>query len=156
MAKIKDFIDIMEEFAPSNFVAPEFLDNVGLLIGCPSWQAGTVYCCLDVTNQAIDEAIKHKASLIISHHPPIFKPINKITTCDVLGQKIIKLIQNGIGLYTSHTNLDFVKGGINEFVAKQIGLTDLKPLNAYIGEDEGWGRMGVLPAQTDCDSFCSH
>jgi putative NIF3 family GTP cyclohydrolase 1 type 2 len=46
--------------------------------------------------------------------------------------------------------LDFVKDGINDYIAVSLGLRNIKPLVPYINENEGLGRVGDLPNKLFC------
>lgn len=153
MLKVKDVIDVMRKLAPEeNYYNKEY-DNVGLIVGDAETEVNRVLCCLDVTEDVIDEAMEVGAQLIISHHPMIYFPIKNVTTSDSQGRKIFKAIRNGIAIYAAHTNLDFVKDGINQFFADEIGLTDCLPLDPYISETEGFGRVGNLRQATTCSEL---
>jgi len=87
-----------------------------------------VLLTLDVTENAIDLAIKEKADLIISHHPFIFRPIKKITN-----PLYIRLIKSDIAVYCAHTNLDVVKKGVNSALAAKLELHNLSFLSHESG-----------------------
>ena len=142
MPKVKDIISILQDFSPEQYIYD--YDNVGLMLGSPDADVTKVLCCLDVTTEVVNEAIEMEAQLIISHHPLIFTPLKELTTTNNLGDKIIKLIKNDISVYSAHTNLDFVSGGINDYVAKLFGLVDISPIDSYISNSEGFGRIGTL------------
>jgi len=144
MARIEDIIKIMQEFAPEHFTMPDYQDNVGLLIGDKGLPVQNIYCCLDLTNEDIDKAIAFKAELIICHHPLIYTPIKSITADTILGAKILRLIKHSIAVYCAHTNLDFIKGGLNEYACSLISLKNMRPLDPYISTMEGSGRIGEL------------
>lgn len=148
MPKIKDLVEIMNKIAPEQYVYE--YDNVGLLIGDENAELKRIICCLDVTEEIINEARENHAQLIISHHPIIFQPIKNITTADSQGRKIINALKNDISIYSAHTNLDFVRNGINEHVSYLIGLTDMKPLDPYISDTQGFGRVGKLSNEITC------
>jgi len=141
---INDIIKIMQELAPENHTMPGYNDNVGLLIGDKNASLDMVYCCLDLTNRHIEEAINQKAQLIICHHPIIYTPIKTITADTVLGAKLLKLIQHGIAVYAAHTNLDFCEGGLNDYAAQLLNLKNTQPLDPYISPNAGTGRIGEL------------
>ena len=51
----------------------------------------------------------------------------KQISCDTAqGRTINKLIQHKIAVYSAHTNLDIAPGGLNDMLAKQLGLIDIK------------------------------
>ena len=85
--KCKDIIRKMNDLAQENLA--EEWDNVGLLIGDPEEEINTVLVALDAVPEVIDEAIKLKADLIITHHPLIFKAIKSITRDKPLGKVFI-------------------------------------------------------------------
>ena len=142
MNRVKDFIEIIEEFAPINL--KEDFDNVGLMVGDKEKEVKRILLSLDCTLEVIEEAITHNVDLIITHHPLIFRKPSNITTDTLVGKKIIKLIKNDISLYSSHTNLDSASGGLNETIVNILGF-DSKELiennkNAR-NKNEGLGRI---------------
>ncbi len=130
--KCSELIEFMEEFAPVNLA--EDYDNVGLLIGSRNQDIKKVLVCLDVTSKVVEEALEKKADLIVSHHPIIFRGIKRINEEDPKGSVIYKLIRNGIGVYSAHTNMDFTNGGINDTLAKLIGLNNIRNLRKHKAE----------------------
>lgn len=131
---VKDIVAFMEGVAPGNLA--ESWDNTGLAIGDPDHRVKKVLVALDVLDSVIDEAIEIGADLILTHHPMLlFKKINSITKNDVLGKKIYKLIENKVAALSAHTNLDIVKGGINDVLAELIGLLDVEILEETWAED---------------------
>ncbi|MBR2971128.1 MAG: Nif3-like dinuclear metal center hexameric protein [Clostridia bacterium] len=146
MPKVNDVITAMREIAPEKNTFGH--DNVGLIVGDENAEVSHVLCCLDVTQGVIDEAIERGAQLIICHHPMIFLPISSVTFGSPLGKKIIKAIKNGISIYAAHTNLDFSMGGINDYLMTLLKTTDVVPLDPYISEVEGFGRVGNFMAVT--------
>lgn len=124
----------MEELAP--IALAESWDNSGLLTGDPSTKVERVLVALDATSEVIEEAICLKAQMIITHHPLLFRPIKNITTETPLGNKLIRLIQNGISVYAAHTNLDIAQGGTNDILAELAGLTEVELL-----EETGYQKL---------------
>ncbi|MGL4850034.1 MAG: Nif3-like dinuclear metal center hexameric protein [Clostridium sp.] len=136
---IKDVINKMEEFAPSRI--KEDFDNVGLMVGDRDGSVTKVLLALDCTMDVINEAIEKKCELIITHHPLIFKKPNRIVTGDLLGEKIITLIKNNISVYSSHTNLDSAKDGINKEIVTKLGFSDSAIMDKGVEEGVGIGRF---------------
>ena len=126
--KVKDIIKCIENIAPLEL--QESYDNSGLIIGDAESKVSKALICIDVTENVIEEAIKNKCNLILSHHPLIFKKINKITNDHYTGRCIIKAVQHNISVYAAHTNLDSVKGGINSMLCEKIGLINTKILKS--------------------------
>lgn len=146
MKKVKDVIKVIENFAPK--ILKEDFDNVGLMVGDKEKEVKKVLLALDCTLDVIEEAKEKSIDLIITHHPLIFKKPNSITTETLLGKKIIKLIQNDISLYSSHTNLDSAKNGLNETIVKVLGFekSEILELNKNSRKDkkDGIGRLVTL------------
>lgn len=88
MIKVRDVIEAMEKWAPSSLA--ETWDNVGLMTGDPDSRVTSVIVALDVTDKIISLAKKNKASLIITHHPPIFKPLSNLTGSN-LSSRVIRM-----------------------------------------------------------------
>ena len=140
-------MELMEDWAPENLA--EDWDNPGLCIGSPQEAVSKVLVALDDTEDVIDEAIRQKANLIVTHHPFLFRGIKKIREDQPTGRKIYKLIDNNIGVFSAHTNLDVAEGGTNDCLARLIGLCEIKAL------EEGIGRIGVLEQETSFIEFAN-
>lgn len=155
--KVKDIDKIMEEHAPSKF--KESYDNVGLMIGERNTEVKAILVALDCTLDVIEEAKKKQCNLIFTHHPLLFrKPLN-ITTDTLLGKKIIEIIRSDLNVYSSHTNLDSIKGGINDIIMQLLGfekyetisLSDKRKDDDY---STGIGRIAVLDKSTTVLELC--
>jgi dinuclear metal center YbgI/SA1388 family protein len=123
---IGDVARILDTLAPPE-LAQEW-DNVGLLVGDRSSLCRRVLLCIDLTPPVLDEAIKAKADLLISYHPPIFKPVNRLLA-DSGGTDafVHQAIARGIAIYSPHTALDAAPGGTNDVLAVLCGLKDIEP-----------------------------
>lgn len=110
----------MDTLAPPHLA--EDWDNVGLMVGNPNKMVENVLLALEVTEDVIDEAINRNADLIITHHPLIYKPIKKIVTNDPISKMLIRLVQNDINLFVSHTNLDAADEGTSQYIADLLEL----------------------------------
>ena len=67
-------------------------DNVGLLCGRMDKEIQKVYLALDATGEDIEEAIRVKADLLLTHHPIIFSAIKRIEEKDYLGERLLRMI----------------------------------------------------------------
>lgn len=124
MTTVQQIITVMEQLAPRSYA--ESWDNVGLMVGNRNAVVTGVVTTLDVTEEAVEYAIEQNCNLIISHHPLIFKGLKQLSYDTVQGRMINRLIQHKIAVYSAHTNLDIASGGLNDMLAKQLGLTDIK------------------------------
>ncbi len=124
-------------------------DNDGIMCSSDfSAEVNNILITLDVTEEIVDYAIGRNFDLIISHHPLVFKPIERITEENHISRKIIKLISNNVSVFSFHTRADKVVGGVNDLLAKAIGLTDVIPF----GED-CLGRIGTLAEECELEEF---
>lgn len=103
-------------------------DNVGLLLGDSSGSARRVMTCLTVTPATADEAVEAEASLIVTHHPVLFRAAKRITAGNSEGKMLLSLIRAGVAVYSPHTAFDNTRGGINDLIAGWLGLANVKPL----------------------------
>lgn len=127
-------IKAMEAYAPPELA--EEWDNVGFLLGDDKKEAHRVLVALDITDQVVEEAISCKVDLIVSHHPLIFKPLDRIVATNGTGGRIIQLIRHNIAVYAAHTNLDKAKNGTNDT------LFHILELNNHIPLGEAPGSLG--------------
>lgn len=133
----------LEELSPLSYA--ESWDNPGLLAGRTDKEIKKVYVALDATTEVIDEAIRCKADMLLTHHPLIFKGIKKVNSEDYVGRRVLKLLQADICYYAMHTNFDVTQMACE--AAERFGLTDSTVLEVTTetdGVEEGIGRVGNL------------
>jgi len=118
--KIKEFIYTLEQMAPP--ALQESYDNAGLLIGNPEWPCRDILLCLDSTEAVIEEAMRQGCNMVIAHHPIVFSGLKKITGHTYVERTLLKAIRNDIAIYAIHTNLDNMRRGVNDRIARQLGL----------------------------------
>ena len=115
-------------------------DNDGIMCSPDdSAEVRRVLVCLDVTEEIVDYAIESGFDLIVSHHPLIFKPLASVSLDNHIGRKVIKLLANGVSVFSFHTRADKAKGGVNDLLSDILGLTDVRSF----GEGE-MGRIGAI------------
>jgi len=143
--KCCEIMKVLEELSPKQYALD--WDNVGLLVGDKEQEIHKIYVTLDVTERAVDEAVKLGADMIVSHHPMIFSKIKRVTTETPVGRKILKLSANNICCYAMHTNFD-VKGGMSELMAEYMGIQP-EDILEETAEEEGIGRIGQLKKENE-------
>ncbi|WP_297134576.1 Nif3-like dinuclear metal center hexameric protein [Terrisporobacter sp.] len=125
--KLNSLIKKIENKYPLNLAYS--WDNVGLIVGDFDNDIKKVLVTLEANESIIEEAIENKIDLIVTHHPFIFKKINKINTKDLKGRLIHKLIKNDIALYSMHTNFDIAVDGLNDYFMEIMGFENTKILD---------------------------
>lgn len=128
MPTVADLVAFLEHFAPLDLA--EEWDNVGLLLGNRRHEVSRVLTCLTLTPDVAVEAIEQNASLIVTHHPVLFRPVKRLTSDDAQGKMLLELSAARIAVYSPHTAYDSAAAGINQQLADMLGLTDVAPLRA--------------------------
>lgn len=162
MTTISEISRFLGELAPLPLA--EAWDNVGLLIGDTSRSVNRILTCLTVTPDVVEEAVATQVDFIVSHHPLMFKPIQRLVATDLQGAMLLKLIEAGIAVYSPHTAFDSAADGINQQLAKWFTLRDIKPLRSvpnlvgapFLPEDftPGSGRYGDLSHPHSLGELC--
>jgi len=137
----------LSEIAPSHL--SESWDNDGVMI-CKSKDASAdkILIALEATAAVIDYAVKNRFDLIVTHHPFIFRKLSRISGSDY--ENVEKLITNGISILSYHTRLDSAEGGVNDVLAKTLGLSGIVPFG---GETGNIGRLGTLENSISAKKF---
>lgn len=126
--KLKEIKSFLEGMAP--LAVQESWDNSGLQIGCSDKDIHKVMVCLDLTEAVLDEAESIGADLVISHHPLIFKGLKSISGSTYQERCVRKAILSDIAVYSAHTSLDNILGGVNHKIASLLGLSSLRWLDS--------------------------
>jgi putative NIF3 family GTP cyclohydrolase 1 type 2 len=103
-----------------------------------------------LTPEVFEEAIRPATlptSVIIAYHPPLFKPLRSITLANPLQSTLLECIANGISVYSPHTALDNVTGGINDWLAE--GLTTKEVLARTQNTTTEVKHLGELKAEKE-------
>lgn len=160
MPTIAELTQFLGEFAPLPLA--ESWDNVGLLVGHSTRSVDRVLTCLTVTPDVAVEAVESQVGLIVSHHPVLFKPVQKLVSTDLQGAMLLKLIEAGIAIYSPHTAFDSARGGINQQLAELFELTGIQPLRKKPvaipttpeGLVDGAGRFGDFQRPQTLKDLC--
>ncbi len=150
-ATVADILEIMEALAPA-CLAQQW-DNVGLQVGDTRWPVSVVWVALDATHEVLAQAAAAGGGLLITHHPLIFRPLKRIDLQSPQGAVIARALSAKVAVFAAHTNLDAAVGGVNDILARRLGLEDLVPLSTEGVEGcttkatpgSGLGRVGRLP-----------
>merc|ERR1711997_101018 len=124
---LKLIVQKLESFAPKSLAGS--WDNVGLLIE-PSGEkvVSKIILTNDLTEPVMDESLQVKADMILSYHPPIFRPLKRITSKSWKERIVTKCLENRVALYSPHTALDAVQDGVNDWLISPFGTGKSQPL----------------------------
>ena len=122
-------------------------DISGLQIGTLDKEVDKVLVALDIREQTVAEAIEAGAGLIIVKHAPIFRPLKDLVADKAQNQMILDLIKHDIAVYVSHTNIDVVEDGLNDWFCQLLDIEETSFLS-QTGPEHGIGRVGRIAPQT--------
>ncbi len=152
--QLQALLDFFEKVAPLHL--QESYDNAGLITGNPEMEISGVITCLDSTEAVVKEAIELGSNVIVAHHPIIFSGLKSLTGANYIQRTIQMAIKHDIAIVAMHTNLDNVfQHGVNERIAKRLGLEDLQILRPKDPTEPqiGSGMIGELPSSIESMSF---
>ena len=112
--QVKEIYNFLDQLSP--FVLQEKWDNAGLLVGSFDDEIKKIYISIDLDEELLDEVENN--SLIITHHPLIFKGLKRVNYDSYSSKLLQKLIKKDISLISMHTNID--KTHLNKYVVSEI------------------------------------
>jgi putative NIF3 family GTP cyclohydrolase 1 type 2 len=107
-----------------------------------------------LTSSVLSESVAKDTSIIVAYHPTIFNALKSFTLSNPLQTSLLHCAAQGISVYSPHTALDSVWGGVNDWLAEGLMKTKsdgeiralvAEKLNPSSGESEGGeGRIATL------------
>ena len=156
MVTVRDILEFINTVAPPYM--KESWDNVGLNCGRMDKEVKTILVALDPFEGVCKEAASIGADLLVTHHALLWNP-GFITDETQQGKNTLFLIEHGIPCINAHTNLDLAPGGVNDTLAKVLGLADVQVVNPVgkdaEGREYGLLRMGTVEQQP-LEKFLQH
>lgn len=154
-----ELIQRFEQFASPQLA--ESWDNPGLQLGNPDQPITRLMTTLDVRPEVVQEAIEQKVDFIFAHHPVMFHPAKNLDTRVPQNEMYAQLLSHGITVYAAHTNLDTANGGMNDWLASALRLTNVKPLvdagiDPVSKQAVGMGRIGTLNGSMNAKEFAGY
>ena len=106
-------------------------DISGLQIGTLDKEIKRLMIALDVRETTVAEAIEKKVDLLIVKHAPIFRPLkNLVETAQ--NHIYFNLIKHDIAVYVSHTNIDIVPDGLNDWFCDLLDIKNRRILEIFL------------------------
>jgi len=133
MATLKAIIEVLEKIAPTHLA--EEWDNVGLQVGQLDQPIRRIWVALDPSLPVVSEACSKRMDLLITHHPLIFPALKAIDFSTPVGAVIQTAVQSRLAIFSAHTNLDRAVNGVNDILARRIGLKNVRGLGNASGTD---------------------
>ncbi len=155
--KIAEIIDILNQISP--FELQEEWDNGGLMLGRAEDEVEDIYVGIDVDLNLLEEI--NKNSVLIVHHPIIFRGIKKLDFNRYPSNLIQKAIQKNISIVALHTNYD--KTHLNRFVLEEVLGFEVSDCSEYLCNfkvgmpfDKFAKRVGESLGLSHIKTVCSH
>ena len=152
---LREIINSIESVAPRS--AQEEWDNSGMQVGDTGREVSSVLLTTDVTEDVVNEAIMLGCNLILSHHPLLFRGLKQVCGQTPQARVVEMAIKHDIAIYSAHTNLDSVVGGINTKLADRLGIKDGRILvPSETSPSRGLGILGKLGSPMKYEDFIAH
>ncbi|MCA9547189.1 MAG: Nif3-like dinuclear metal center hexameric protein, partial [Myxococcales bacterium] len=92
--------------------------------------------------------------LIVAYHPPIFGGLKRLTPDRPLTRVLLQAVHDQVALYSPHTALDAVVGGVNDWLLEGLGeAAEVQPITPASDPDAppgtGLGRLARLATPLD-------
>lgn len=121
---VDEIIDRLDKHVPLELA--EKWDNVGIITKpTVPVKVYNLLLTIDLNEKIVEEAAKKRVQFIISYHPLIFTPIKRLDPKCWKDKAILMCIEHRITVYTPHTALDAIKGGINDWLISTFMTSDL-------------------------------
>lgn len=119
--QLKEIESILDRVSP--FENQSSWDNSGIIVGNRDSEIKKIYLALDVTFELIEQV--DRDSLIITHHPLIFKPLKSLNFQKYPANILEVLIKKSISNIAMHTNFDL--SHLNSYVLENVlGFKDFQ------------------------------
>lgn len=137
-----EVLQLLESLAPPRLAAS--WDNTGLLLeGDRTVRRALV--TIDLTEPVCAEAVQHDVDLVVAYHPPIFRGLKSLTRGTGLGRSLLTLARRGVHVYSPHTALDAVVGGMNDWLLEAFPVLEAAPIEPDLHEPRaGVGRVASI------------
>ncbi|UCF30878.1 MAG: Nif3-like dinuclear metal center hexameric protein [bacterium] len=121
MLTVTRIAEEIERIAPPDIALPD--DTIGLQVGSPDWRVERIMMAVDADYGTARQAAESGAGLLLTHHPLIHKPLQRVDLQTETGRAIDLCLKKRIAVYSAHTNLDAASQGMNAALAEAVGLS---------------------------------
>ena len=143
--RLSDVTGLLDGWYPPS--TAESWDAVGLVCGDPDQPVAKVLFAVDPAPAVVEEAEAWGADLVVVHHPLLLTAVHGVAATTPKGRVVHRLVRSGTALLTAHTNADLPADGVNESLARAVGIVDPQVVEA---------SPGALPALDKLVVFVPH
>jgi dinuclear metal center YbgI/SA1388 family protein len=111
-------------------------DAVGLVCGDPDQSVRRVLLAVDPAPAVAAEAVEWGADLLLCHHPLLLTPVHGVAATTSKGRVVHDLVRAGTALLTAHTNADVPADGVNDALARAVGIAEPQVVVPSAGADD--------------------
>ena len=147
MPTLAQVVDLLHGWYPPE-TADEW-DAVGLAAGDPDAEVRRILLAVDPVLSTAEEAAAWDADLLLTHHPLFLRGVHGVAETTPKGRTLATLLRAGCGLLTAHTNADHGSPGVSDALARALGLTDARPIQAHGGSLD---KLVVFAPPTDAEA----
>jgi dinuclear metal center YbgI/SA1388 family protein len=126
----------------------ESWDAVGLVCGDPDRPVSKVLLAVDPAPAVVEEAVAWGADLVVVHHPLLLTAVSSVAATTPKGRVVHELVRAGIGLFTAHTNADVPEDGVNEALARAVGIVDPR---VVVADQDGTDKIVFFVPVAEAD-----
>lgn len=152
----RELIEKLEELAPRSLACD--WDNPGFLAGRGDKEIHKVLVALDATDRVVEQAVRERADLLLTHHPLIFRALKQVNDTNFISRRIVTLLQADVSYFAMHTNFDAAPGCMADLAAARLGIRNGQPLEVtgeVNGVPVGIGKTGQLAERVSLDSLAA-
>ncbi|MGK2309374.1 Nif3-like dinuclear metal center hexameric protein [Cutibacterium sp. V970] len=142
--------DVLDQWYPPSLA--ESWDAPGLVCGDPDDTVTKIVCALEATDEVVNAAIEAHADMLVVHHPLLMRGATSVAADTAKGRIIHRLILDRIALMSAHTNADAAVGGVNDVLARLLGVIVVRPLEPVTQTVDLWG----VQVPVDCAKALRH
>ncbi len=124
--RLADLIGHLDSWYDPRWADP--WDRVGLVCGDPDADVRRVLLAVDPVLAVVEEAVGFEADLVLVHHPLLLTPVSSVAATTPKGRVLHRLLTSGTALFTAHTNADVPADGVNDAIARALGLQEPRVL----------------------------
>jgi dinuclear metal center YbgI/SA1388 family protein len=138
--RLADLIATMDAWYDPRWAAS--WDAVGLVCGDPDEPVERVLLAVDAVPETVDEAVRMRAQLLITHHPLLLTGVHGVPANDPKGALVHRMIRAGVAHFVAHTNADVADPGVSDALARRLRLVSVRTLEAQ--QDEPMDKLVVF------------
>jgi dinuclear metal center YbgI/SA1388 family protein len=120
-------------------------DQVGLQIGDPAADVGSVGVCHELTPMAVEAVLAGGITTVVVYHPLLFSPTASFVDGPTASGRALRLAIGGVSVIAVHTAFDSTPGGTADALAAVVGIEESEGFGCEDGDPERCiGRTGRI------------